>query len=879
MDPRRWQQTKELFQAAILLTPGERASFLDPFCKGDAELRREIDRLVEAHEKTVHFLEAPAFETAPELLLEDSAAPIDQHLAHYRIESVLGRGGMGVVYLAQDERLGRKVGLKLLPPALVADEAQLQRLEREARAASALNHPNIVTVHEIGESDGTRYIATEFVDGTTLRERIAQGLIPPNEAVEIALQIASALALAHEAGIVHRDIKPENIMLRRDGLVKVLDFGIAKLTASGPESALRTRVGAVMGTVAYMSPEQARGLEVDSRTDLWSVGVILYEMITGRPPFAGPTPTDVIISIAEHAPAPLGENAPATPAQLERLVKKALAKKPEDRPQSAQDLIVELKAVRRLLETGSDPERRGEGAAGRGSPSSARRLHLAVAIVAVVLIAGVGSWFWLGLGATRDSQIKSLAVLPLENLSGDAGQDYFADGITESLITDLSKVGALRVISRVAVTPYKGTRKPLPEIGRELEVDAVLTGSVARSEGRARISVQLMNAATAQNLWGETYERDLRDLLTLHREVARDIVDTISIRLTPQEEVRFGKVGPVNPEAYDQYLRGQFYLHHQDRAGNEAAITALERSVGSDPTFAAAQASLAQAYVWKLFLFAPRDQQLAEKAFVASEKALALDPNLAEAHLARGRLLWTPANRFPHEKAILEYRRSLALNPGLDEARNQLALVYNHIGAFDEALGELKKAVATNPNNAVAQFRIGQTLVLQGEYEEALRMLRRVPKEANPALVGHQMAFALFHLGRKEEASATLEQFLKDYPEDNGGLFTSMQAILAASVGQAQIAEEKIQSAIKLGRGFGHFHHTAYHIACAYSLMRKPDAALKWLVAAADDGFPCYPLFERDPNLQNLREDARSVAFLEKLRKEGESYRSLLKAD
>jgi tetratricopeptide (TPR) repeat protein len=386
--------------------------------------------------------------------------------------------------------------------------------------------------------------------------------------------------------------------------------------------------------------------------------------------------------------------------------------------------------------------------------------------------------------------------------------------------------------------------------------------------------VELIEAATNRNLWGESYERDLRDILTLQREVVRDIVDQISIRLTPHEEIRFGKTGPVDPEAYDDYLRGQFYLHRQDSSGNEAAITALERAVATDPNFAAAQASLAQAYVWKLFLFAPQEEQLAEKAFVATEKALALNPNLAEAHLARGRLLWTPANRFPHEKAILEYRRALALNPGLDEARNQLALVYNHVGALDEALQELQSAVSTNPSNAVAQFRIGQTLLFQGKYEEALSTLRSVPKEVNPALIGHQIALALFYLGKKEDASATLDQFLRDYPKDTGGLFTSVQAILAASAGKEPIAEAKIQMAIKRGKGFGHFHHTAYHIACAYALMRKPESALKWLANAADDGFPCYPLFGRDPNLQSLRQDARFVALLERLRQQGERYRN-----
>jgi TolB-like protein/Flp pilus assembly protein TadD len=480
------------------------------------------------------------------------------------------------------------------------------------------------------------------------------------------------------------------------------------------------------------------------------------------------------------------------------------------------------------------------------------------------------------LGKANPVRIQSLAVLPLENLSGDASQDYFADGMTEALITDLAKIGALRVMSRSSVMQYKGARKPLLEIGRELNVDAVLTGSVVRSGERVRIAVQLVHAATDQNLWADSYERDLRDVLALQKEVTRDIVGNVRIKLRPSEQGQSANVRPVNPEAYDLYVRGRFYLNRQNRADNEAAITALERAVPTDSTFAAAHAELAQAYVWKLFLFAPGEKrQWEEKAFVAAEKALALDPDLAVAHLARGRLLWTPANHFPHEKAIREYRRAVTLNPTLDEARNQLALVYCHIGAFDEALQESREAVATNPNNNLAQFRIGQTLNFQGKYEEALSVLRIIPQEVNPALVGYQIAWALFNLGRKEEASATLEQLIRDYPEDSGGLYTSVQAVLAASAGQEHRAEDKIRLAVERGKGFGHFHHTAYHIACAYALMNKPEQAIKWLDVAADDGFPCYPLFERDTNLNNLRQDARFVTFLAKQGQQWAHFRTI----
>lgn len=685
-------------------------------------------------------------------------------------------------------------------------------------------------------------------------------------------------------------------MLRRDAYVKVLDFGLAKLTGSEPSldseavtKMLYTSPGVVMGTFSYMSPEQARGLSVDVRTDVWSLGVVLYEMLTGQRPFDGATPTDVIISIAERDPVPLTKVRPKVPLRLERIVKKTLAKDREERYQTAEDLLTDLKTLKHELEIGAvvegykQPEP-GDGSATTGKVSrlfqlgpTQRRILTLTALGGVLIIAGlVYARFLRSSTQALQTEIKSLAVLPLENISGDASQEYFADGMTESLITNFAKITALRVISRPSVMQYKGTRKSLPEISRELNVDGVLIGSVVRSGERVRIAVQLIHAATEQNIWTDSYERDLRDVLALQREVTQDIVDEIRIKLTPQEQSQFGSVRPVNPEAYDHYLRGRFYLHRQNKDDNDAAITALERAVATDPTFADGYAELAQAYSWKLFLFNPGEKQWSEKAFVAAEKALALDPDSAVAHLARGRILWTPANHFPHEKSIQEYRRALTLNPSLDEARNQLALVYYHIGAFDEALQESHKAVTTNPNNNLAQLRIGQTLNFQGKYEEALVLLRSLPQEVNPPLIGQQIVWALFNLGKKDEAAATLAQFLRDYPEDSGGLFTSLEAILAASAGQNRKAEDKIRLAIQRGKGFGHFHHSAYHIACAYSLMNEPEEAIKWLEAAADDGFPCYPLFERDPNLNNLRQDARFVTFLAKSRQQWEFYKTIL---
>jgi TolB-like protein/Flp pilus assembly protein TadD len=723
----------------------------------------------------------------------------------------------------------------------------------------------------------------EYIEGMTLRQRMAHDQIGVDEALDIAIQIASALCSAHRAKIVHRDIKPENVMLREDGFVKVLDFGLAKLAETKPEPANseaetraadpRTLPGVLMGTVAYMSPEQARGLLVDARTDIWSLGVVLYEMIAGRQPFDGPTPTDVIIQIAERDPAPLARSQPRA-GFLQPIVTKTLAKDRNDRYPTAEQALLDLKNAKRELELGTDP-----GFHKRSGPRLLTKTATAIAAIVIGLVA-LAIWFTrqpkTPTPAAAARPIHSLAVLPMENFSGDPGQDYFADGMTETLISGLAKVGSLRVTSRTSVVQFKGSQKPLKQIAKELNVDAVIEGSVQRFGDQIRVGVRLIDAETEDLIWSKEYNSDLRDVLTLQNELAQAVTQAIRIKLTPQEQSRLAERRRINPAAYDDFLRGRYYLNRQTKSDNDSAIQSLSRAVEADPEFAGGWAELAQAYVWKLFLFAPDEKDLQQKAFVAVEKALALDPDLAEAYLARGRLLWTPANHFPHDQAIQEYRRALALNPSLDEARNQLAVVLGHVGLVDEALAELDQALKTNPGNTLARFRVGEVLLFKGEHEKALAALRNVPAETNPSLVGHQIVLTLFDLGRKEEAAATLEKFLKGYPEDNRGLFTSLQAMLAAADGQPRVAEEKIKLAIERGKGFGHFHHTAYHIACAYALMNRKEEAIRWLESAADNGFPCYVLFATDHNLDSLRQHPRFQQFMARMKHDWERYKSLM---
>ncbi len=623
-----------------------------------------------------------------------------------------------------------------------------------------------------------------------------------------------------------------------------------------------TELGAIVGTLHYMPPEVLRGQGADARSDLWALGVMLHEMCAGELPFGGETGFAVSSAILIEPPKPLPAR---VPPGVVAVIHRCLAKEPAQRYQRAS----EVQAVLEAAQTG-------------GAAMEVRRPKLAISRRAVLLAAGVlavilaltaGS---LLLRPKGPAGIESLAVLPLENLSGDAGQDYFADGMTDILIGDLAKIGSLRVISRPSVMRYKGSRQALPEIARELRVDAIVTGSVLRSGEKVRITAQLIEAASEKHLWAENYERDLRDVLGLQGEVARAIAGEIRVKLTPQEQVRLAKARVVNPEALDHYLRGKYHANRENPDDNKTALTLLERAVAIDPGMAAAHAELARACQIRLFYFAPQEKQWAERAFVEVERALSLDSELAEAYLSRGLLLWSPANNFLHERAVQEYRRAISLNPNLDEAYHQMALVYIHTGLPEKAHAALEKAVSINPTNTLARYRIGENFMYQFRDEEALAVFNSVSREFNPALWGFHTAWTMSRLGRRAEASSRIAESLRDSPADTGGVLSSVQAIMLAASGQQRLAEEAIRRAIEKGKGFGHFHHTAYNIATAYAVMKQAGPALRWLQQAADTGFPCYPVLERDRNLDPIREDPGFAGFLEKARKQWEHFRAVL---
>jgi serine/threonine protein kinase/Tfp pilus assembly protein PilF len=736
MNAERWKKVNDLFQSTVERAPEERGAFLDKACHDDEGVRREVESLVTSYEQAENFIEVPAFEVAPELVPNDSgAALVGKVIGHYRIESLIGVGGMGEVYLARDERLGRKAALKLLPHSLTTDETQLSRFKNEARTASALNHPNILTVYEIGAEGNLQFIATEFIEGVTLRTALASGRMSAHRALEIAVQVASALAAAHDAGVVHRDIKPENIMLRPDGYAKVLDFGIAKLTEQSPASAerrvettalLQTRPGLVLGTAHYMSPEQARGQKVDARSDIWSLGVVLYEMVAGSPPFRGETPSDCIAAILTAEPAPLSSISPDVPATLDSILQKALRKNSDERYQTIKEMLGELRILKAKLEAESSfPQTK----AARGRVSEIKRpkrgllITLAMAFLAALAVA----YFFFFVAPAPSSNEKSIAVLPFENLSEDKSNAYFADGIQDEILTRLSKIADLKVISRTSTQRYKKKSQRPSEIAKQLGVANLLEGSVQKTNDQVRVNVQLIRAANDSHLWAETFDRRLTDIFSVETEVAKAIADQLRVKLTGQEEEVIAARPTNNPQAYDAYLRGLAYTL---KTGNSPANTLgaqkyLKEVVRLDPKFALAWALLSyvDALGYLTLTLQPTDV-LREETGQAAETALALQPNLGEAILAKGYYYYACLK--DNDAAVRYFEQARQFLPNSSQIPESLAYVARRRGQWEQSENYFNEAERLDPRNASLLTQHAQSYMLVRRFSEALRKFDQV---------------------------------------------------------------------------------------------------------------------------------------------------------
>jgi non-specific serine/threonine protein kinase len=797
---------------------------------------------------------------------------IGQTISHYKILEKLGEGGMGVVYKAQDTKLDRFVALKFLPFDQSHSVDDKARFIREAKSASALDHPNICTIYEIDEApDGHLFIAMAAYEGETLHARIApKGKahatpLPIRDVLTIALQIAEGLQVAHNKGIVHRDIKSSNIIVTASGQVKIMDFGLA-WTTTGTRL---TKAGVAVGTVPFMSPEQARGEAVDHRSDIWSLGVVIYEMTSGILPFKSQYNEAVIYSILNEHPQPLTSVRSDVPMDLERIVTKTIQKNPGERYQSLRDMIVDLKKMMQNFDLGA-----AQTLPTVPLKSTRSRITIYSITAVLILIAGLLFAIVFRRDPTPTSE-QSIAVLPFQNFSRIKEDDYFIDGMTESIITDLGKFGGLLVIGRQTVNKYKGKTVDFEQLRNDLNVRYVVEGSIRRTGNALRVSAQLTDLSKGVQLWADRFDRRISDLFAVEDEISVGIMTALRGTLTPREEQQLTVQPTRNLEAYDFYLRGRYYYHKRSNADYDKAIPLLEKAVTLDPTFALAYATLGSACTQKSFYDEPRQKQFEEKAYVAIEKALSIDPNLAEAYIAKGNLLWTPGKRFLHEEAIAAFRHAIELKENSDEAHEWLGFVYMHLGLFDMAMGEYRKALTINPGAPFATGRVGMTYLYDGKYQEALSWLRKIPEDFNPETIGMQTAIALFYLGKMNEAVPILDKVGKTFPEDP--FLLSTQAMIFAADGKREEALDKITKASEREKTYlGHFHHAAYNIGSAYALMKKNDLAVQWLQKAADEGFPCYPKYENDPNLNNLRADPQFVTFMNQLRKQWERYKAKL---
>jgi eukaryotic-like serine/threonine-protein kinase len=772
---------------------------------------------------------------------------------------------MGIVYEAEDLKLGRRVALKFLAEKLAEDPQALERFHREAHSASTLDHPNICTVFAFGEQGDRSFIVMQYLEGETLKQKMTGGPMELDRILDIGIQISDALEAAHSKGIIHRDIKPTNLFVTRDGRAKILDFGLAKISHK-PQAPLGssfstrdeqqvTTSGTAIGTVAYMSPEQVRGEELDQRTDLFSLGAVLYEMVTGVKPFRGETTGLIFDSILNRAPSPLVRFNPDVPPRLEEIIDKVLEKDRRFRCQTAAELEADLKRLKRDIESGKTVAITKDFP--RPRTSNLRMLAAVLTVLALVAASGLG----LGLfRASHASRIDSLAVLPLENLSGNPEQEYFADGMTDALITDLSKIGALRVTSRTTAMQYKRARKTLPEIAKELKVDGVVEGSVMRIGSRVRVTAQLIEAGTDHHLWGETYEREMNDILKLQNELAQSIAQQIRVQLTPQQAARLGSAQAVDPEAYELYLKGRFeWSRTSTQEGLKKAQAYFEQAIQKDSTFARAYSGLADCYLalGALRWLSPQDSSQPAKAAV--RKALQLDQNLGEAHSSNGWLSWR--NDWDLATAERELRLAVQLNPNYVEGHENLVWYLAWSGRTADALDEIRQIRELDPAYPYLDPESGiyyHSRDYKALIEASRKYARSFPDDWTARYflgVGYEGS------GRHSDAIAEYKKAIELSQGDQDP--TAALAHVYAVMGRRTEAE-KILSELQARADKSYV--SPYMLATIYAGLADKERALEYLEKAYQERSSDILYFlKADLRIDNLRSDPRFADLLRRM--------------
>ncbi len=835
----RRRQIEEIVVAALALDKTQRSAHLDSACSDDRELRREVESLLALESRAETFLETPALEVAARALASGHSATLSGTVGPYRIDALLGAGGMGEVYRGWDIRLRRAVALKFLGREFLSDAGAVERFEREARAASALSHPNICTVYDVGETDGRPYIAMECLEGQTLRARLSGPALPRRGAFEYAIQIAQGLCAAHQKGIVHRDLKPENLWVTTEGRIKILDFGLAKVSepATYPEpsvASVATEQSGVRGTVGYMSPEQIRGQPLDHRTDIFSFGAVLYEMLAGHRAFHESSALDTLIAILNKQPPELAG------AAANRLVRRCLEKDPDRRFQSTNDLLADLEAV-----LDSQPD------AGKASVLSRR--HLLQAGAGAVSIAALGAVWAFPPARWRNAMSRSsapritrLAVLPLANLSGSVEQEAFADGMTDLLITDLGQIGSLRVISRPSVMQFKGTKKPAAEIAKQLGVETLVVGSVQSSNNRIRITAQMVEPATGQQIWARAYERELTDVLALQGEVARAIAGEIQARVTPEEAGRLSRKRKVVPAALDAYLFGRYYWDQFTEESIFKAIDYYEQAIQADPAYAAAYAGISECWGGLIFADARPWDEAISKAREAATKALSLDDTLAEAHQAMGLVRY---QEWDWKRAEDEVKKAIALNTGFSISHVQYCNMLRHLGRADESIAEGKFALEVDPLSTLANQMMGNAYASARRYDLAIAQYQKgLELHPNDSSMQFQLGWMYVYSGELEKGIEAIRKSLAlDGVDPN---VSPDLAYIDAVTGKRDRTRQTLNRLLTLARKYP---VSPGMIALVYVGLDERTTGLEWLEKAYQHHSSMMTWLKTDPRFDRIR--------------------------